>query len=601
MWKLLFIGYLISKILEKQFFIGFWLFLLASISIYAQPNAPILKCANSVGGGDVEIVWQNQHNCGGNFVATYIYESVAENGPYSLLQTITSGSETSATVPNPANAVTYYYLVTECNDGESVSSDTLNTAGVLPPTITNVSVSGGASAISWNASPSPNAHGYLVYGTNAQGASQLIDTILVSELEDPNNPSYIDFFGTPDTEPEEYDLATIDSCGGTSTLTFNPHTTIFLRAEYDSCNSIINLIWTPYQGWGTDGVTQHEIARSIDPINFEEVESIGGSEFAYAYEIQPGDPSPLRLIVRALNQFGETSFSNVVEVDIELASLPDYVYMRNVSVVNENQIQVDWLIDPNGTADVININRGVTLDDINPIFEIDLNTPSPQVDSEVNTARDPYYYTVSASSGCGAAITSGLARTIFLNGQDNFDLSNGLTWNAFEMPNAIIQSYTLYRVSDGNLTELSSFGPNEQLTYIDDVSDVPPEVTEYCYIVQCEYDLDLPIDFETGLTSFSNTVCIAQTSRIFVPNAFAPNGVNNIFKPTIVYPVEEGYSMIVLNRWGEKIFETIDITEGWDGNINGGLAPQGVYPYIIKMMSSNGSPLERKGTVLLIR
>lgn len=585
------------NILKKQFFISLLAFFCGFCSLQAQ-DAPTLLCANQVGGGvtDIEIVWVNNHMCGSNFTATYLYEAISENGPYNLVATITDANQTEITIPNPSNAITYYYMEVECGGTVSITSDTLDTQPLVAPSIVKVTVSEGASVLSWNPSESADAYGYLIYNSGAQGF-ELIDTILVSEFDDPTEPTYIDVFGTPDQGTEEYDIATLDFCGVSGTIGGSPHTTMFLQADYDSCNSVVNLSWTPYEGWGADGVMAHRIVKG-----FSTVAEIGANEFTYAYQIQAGDPMPLTLNVSAVNENGVTNTnSNSVEVDIELADLPEYIYMQNVSVINENQIQIDWSIDPNGVSDNVTINRGTTLDDINPVLDIEISTISPQVDSEVNTQRDAYYYSISAEGGCGIGVSSGVARTIYLTGQDNFDLTNGVFWNKFEMPNAIITSYTLYRVNGPELTELATFGPDDMLSYMDDVSLIPPDVSQYCYLVQCDFNLDLPNDFITGLTSFSNTFCIAQTSRIFVPNAFAPNGVNNIFIPVIVYPNEEEYNMTILNRWGEKVFETSDPQEGWDGFVNGEPAPQDVYPYMIQMLSTNGNQIQRKGTVLLLR
>jgi gliding motility-associated-like protein len=58
----------------------------------------------------------------------------------------------------------------------------------------------------------------------------------------------------------------------------------------------------------------------------------------------------------------------------------------------------------------------------------------------------------------------------------------------------------------------------------------------------------------------------------------------------------------IFNRWGEEIFESTDITRGWDGKYNSNPSPGGVYVYKI-VFSVDGIPgsQERSGTVMLIR
>jgi gliding motility-associated-like protein len=58
----------------------------------------------------------------------------------------------------------------------------------------------------------------------------------------------------------------------------------------------------------------------------------------------------------------------------------------------------------------------------------------------------------------------------------------------------------------------------------------------------------------------------------------------------------------IFNRWGEEIFQSDDITQGWDGKKNGKDCPGGVYVYKI-VFSADGiaGSQERVGTVTLVR
>ena len=123
----------------------------------------------------------------------------------------------------------------------------------------------------------------------------------------------------------------------------------------------------------------------------------------------------------------------------------------------------------------------------------------------------------------------------------------------------------------------------------------------YCYYIAAQYNITCGDGTTVTEISQSNEVCVSQSPRIFVPNAFAPNGVNKVFKPIIKNPNPNDYKMVVFNRWGEHIFTTNDPDEGWNGFYKNRLAPQGVYAYYIRMQSELGFVLERKGTVVLIR
>lgn len=62
------------------------------------------------------------------------------------------------------------------------------------------------------------------------------------------------------------------------------------------------------------------------------------------------------------------------------------------------------------------------------------------------------------------------------------------------------------------------------------------------------------------------------------PNAFSPNqdGINDLFRATYNQPITNFY-LAVYNRWGQRVFETTDIHQGWNGMFNEQPAPLGVY------------------------
>ena len=68
---------------------------------------------------------------------------------------------------------------------------------------------------------------------------------------------------------------------------------------------------------------------------------------------------------------------------------------------------------------------------------------------------------------------------------------------------------------------------------------------------------------------------------LFVPNAFSPNGdhLNDFFGASGVSIKQ--YQLLIYDRWGEKLFESQDIHDTWDGNYQGNSSPEGVYVYIL--------------------
>ena len=99
------------------------------------------------------------------------------------------------------------------------------------------------------------------------------------------------------------------------------------------------------------------------------------------------------------------------------------------------------------------------------------------------------------------------------------------------------------------------------------------------------------------------TVDYEPCCTVTLPNAFTPNGdgLNEIFK-VIDYGQIKLVSFEIFNRWGNKVFRTNILTDGWDGYYKRLPAEIGSYFYVIKFKCSDGGPVEQKqGDVTLIR
>lgn len=90
---------------------------------------------------------------------------------------------------------------------------------------------------------------------------------------------------------------------------------------------------------------------------------------------------------------------------------------------------------------------------------------------------------------------------------------------------------------------------------------------------------------------------------VFIPNAFTPNGFgegkNNRFWVTA--DGFETFNIQIFSRWGEMVYESNKIKEGWDGNFKGEPAQQDVYTYLVKVTNAKGKEFVYYGTVTLLR
>lgn len=94
---------------------------------------------------------------------------------------------------------------------------------------------------------------------------------------------------------------------------------------------------------------------------------------------------------------------------------------------------------------------------------------------------------------------------------------------------------------------------------------------------------------------------ITLTDGIYIPNAFSPNGdgLNDVLQ--VYGAIIREVHFMIFNQWGEKVFESNSQSLGWNGAYKGKGQPSGVYIYVCKLKLLDGSEVERKGSVNLVR
>lgn len=95
---------------------------------------------------------------------------------------------------------------------------------------------------------------------------------------------------------------------------------------------------------------------------------------------------------------------------------------------------------------------------------------------------------------------------------------------------------------------------------------------------------------------------VIQGPEIYVPTGFTPNndGKNDLLKPVLA-GIKELRSFTIYNRWGQLIFQSKDVSRGWDGRFKGVLESNASYVWIAEGVDYKGNVIVRKGSVTLIR
>lgn len=163
-----------------------------------------------------------------------------------------------------------------------------------------------------------------------------------------------------------------------------------------------------------------------------------------------------------------------------------------------------------------------------------------------------------------------------------FFLTESVQLHVTEVPGSTYQWTNAYTLDHPNR-------PNPIATPTDTISVYTVTVTDS---LNCSW---------TGTITLHCTEVICGKPNIFIPNTFSPNldGINDqlCFRGNFVLD----FYLAIYSRWGEKVFETHDINQCWDGLYNGNPCLPGVYTYTCHIKCEAGQENLLKGDITLIR
>jgi gliding motility-associated-like protein len=89
---------------------------------------------------------------------------------------------------------------------------------------------------------------------------------------------------------------------------------------------------------------------------------------------------------------------------------------------------------------------------------------------------------------------------------------------------------------------------------------------------------------------------------IFFANAFTPNqdGLNDVFRP-LLFTRPVYYHLMIYNRWGQMVFQSVDPGTGWDGRNGNEVQQAGVFIWMCTYQFRGETKNVVKGSVLLLR
>jgi gliding motility-associated-like protein len=230
-------------------------------------------------------------------------------------------------------------------------------------------------------------------------------------------------------------------------------------------------------------------------------------------------------------------------------------------------------------------------------------------DTNVDANKEAYCYKVSYLDYVGKeSEMSQPFCSVFLSAEGK----NKIKWTPFtELINAEPVVYYIDLVNeDGSINSLTSERTEDLSAYINDIQDIKLELEKYDKakiriraIQPTSFSLNNSKFTNHPITVYSNIITVFSSQNVFLPTAFTPNndGTNDIFLGN-ASKVRE-FNMTIYNQWGNIVFESFDINNGWDGMFLGQSSPcpAGTYLYKISGKFNSGTNFEKLGSVLIIR
>jgi len=564
----------------------------------------------NTGTGFAQLTWNSTHDplIASNALQYKIYrkaQGVWDPNPLKSVTAVAGTMSTTDSIVICNDSLSYRVEVTDavgnCTSVSNVDGDLFQ--DILPPFIpsmNNVSVDMVSSnaTISWTPSSSPDVVCYIIM-QEIGGNWQPIDTVwgvTASSTATQVNA---------ELASRTFRVLAADSCWNLSAMN-DPHRTIFLDPKLDPCEATIQLNWNSYINW--PGTVQYSVYRSENggaPILLTTTTDstyldASLTQFnSYRYYIVAKDAS--------LPAVKGTSFSNDSSLYADIPRKPEYCYIISASVTGPDEVRLKVHIDVAADVREYRVMRAEKYS--GPYLRVgtipySATTPITFTDNTAMTGLRSYYYRIVVIDTCGIeAKTSDIGKTIFVSVSRNDDVSNTIRWNEYEVWLGGVGSYNLYRSIDGDIpTLLATIAPGNT-EYLDNVVQyVYTSEGQFCYYIEALEGGGNTYGFRD--TSLSNFACTAQKPLVFIPNAINPSSKsidNAEFNPSKYFIDSETYSMSIYNRFGEQVFSTNNTRQGWNGTYKGEPVPGGVYVYLLKVKATDGTNIERKGTLTLIR
>ncbi len=492
----------------------------------------------------------------------------------------------------------YYYLqyMVKCGlQTHWLTTDTILIDNLSPDSVRlrRATIENGVMHLYWDNVDSTTAYFLIYTAPSTTDPNTIFDTVSGQNVYENAQPG--SYFGNV------FRVAAVDSCGNISLISL-PLAPVYLSYQQDDCSPFLYFhmnspalpVYLPIEAY---------LLVYSDTGLYERVplDTLGQTQLQYDISQYPFDS--MYVVIQYIGGAGDTAYSNhhwIVTSDV----------YRQPSVEIENITVEDstlWIISKVAYPDNL---KSAILERRNPTGTYDLVAQLASFsewirisDGAVDPNLQSYTYRWKYEGRCGdkgATLARDNSIHLRMNRGDNGYV---LRWNYYTTWPFGFDSFHLQRhiLNKGDMAYIAAFDYATTSAFIPKQSDVDSFFDTVCFRLEVRRPASA-----TGVqwldTAHSNWQCFLPLPRIWVPNAFRPFfGTNKIFHPVILNADTSHYQLFIFNRWGERIFHTTRINEGWNGlDHNGNPYPEDMYLYHITYYSSDGRKYQASGELYLL-
>lgn len=270
--------------------------------------------------------------------------------------------------------------------------------------------------------------------------------------------------------------------------------------------------------------------------------------------------------------------------------IPDAITESLVTVKDNNQVEIN--ITDNSPWTLQRKEYLYYKFENNALDKINFGTLNKQyTDASVDASTKTYCYKVAFIDECGStSATSPALCTIFLD-----QVSGGnLEWtNASPFGNTNISMFEIQSFNEQTNVPTTETAKNaNEIVYTPNLDN---------FEVEAKYRIKAIST--NGKESFSNIYTIPIAVKLFLPDAFTPNGdtINDDLSIKGSTKRITNFEIQIFNRWGNPVFTSTDPTKTWDGTFQNTNSPSDTYSFKIVAKLDDGKELTKSGKFLLLR